>query len=51
MKVPYTILGGCGSKDHIKEVLNITHSIGIAAGSYFVFNETQGSSNILSNAV
>ena len=38
MKVPYTILGGCGSKDHIKEVLNITHTIGISAGSYFVFN-------------
>lgn len=35
--VPLTFLGGCGSVDHIKELINEVPLIGAAAGSLFVF--------------
>ena len=35
--IPLTVLGGAGSLDHIKEVINAHKIIGVAAGSFFVF--------------
>lgn len=35
--IPLTVLGGAGSLDHIKEVINAHKIIGVAAGSLFVF--------------
>ena len=37
ISVPLTIMGGAGSPDHIKEVVNKFGIIGAAAGSLFVF--------------
>lgn len=35
--VPITILGGAGSMDHFKNIINRYKIIGVAAGSFFVF--------------
>ncbi len=37
IKVPFTILGGAGSKNHIKELVNIHPTIGAACGSFFTY--------------
>ncbi len=37
IKVPFTILGGAGSKNHLKELININPTIGAACGSFFTF--------------
>lgn len=35
--IPVTFIGGAGSVDHVKELAQIKQSIGVAAGSLFVF--------------
>ena len=37
IKVPFTILGGAGSKNHLKELVSINSTIGVACGSFFTY--------------
>lgn len=37
LSVPVTILGGCGSIEHMKDLSRISNPSGIAAGSFFIF--------------
>lgn len=37
IKIPITILGGCGSLDDMKQVITKCGVVGVAAGSFFVF--------------
>jgi len=37
LSVPVTVLGGCGSIDHMKDLSRISNPSGIAAGSFFIF--------------
>ena len=37
IKIPLTIIGGAGNKDHIKKVIERFGLLGIGAGSLFVF--------------
>lgn len=37
LEIPLTVLGGAGTLEHIREVIEMYHPIGVAAGSLFVF--------------
>lgn len=37
LSVPLTVLGGCGSIDHMKDLSRISNPSGIAVGSFFIF--------------
>ncbi len=37
INVPFTILGGAGSKNHIEELINFKSTIGAASGSFFTY--------------
>ena len=40
VSIPVTILGGCGSLEHMGEVIAACGVVGVAAGSFFVFKGT-----------
>ncbi|MGH8395125.1 MAG: AglZ/HisF2 family acetamidino modification protein, partial [Pseudomonas sp.] len=35
--IPITVLGGCGSLEHMRDVVAACGVVGVAAGSFFVF--------------